>query len=84
MRRTEEVPITEPAGSEDRIDSDVAGSEESVAGLLVVVNSELMVLSVSDVVVDGFRRTSASRGSSRGKIAPIVRRSGNCVGMSVL
>ena len=81
MRRTEDVPIMEPAGREDSIDSAVAGAEGFVLVYVVVVVG-LTVFFVSDAV--DFRRTSASRGSSRGKMAPIVRLGGNCVGMSAL
>ena len=34
--------------------------------------------------VNDLQRTSASRGSSRGKIAPMVSAGGSCVGMSAL
>ena len=84
MRRTEDVPIMEPVGREDRIESDVAGAGGFVLMFEVaVVDPGLVPILVSDAVND-FRRTSASRGSSRGKMAPIVRLGGNCVGMSAL
>ena len=81
MRRTEDVPIMEPAGNEDKIESAVTAVEGALlVSLLVVVDS--VILFASDAFED-CRRTSASRGSSRGKIAPMVRLGGSCVGMSV-
>ena len=52
-------------------------------GALLSVDDDRVVFVIGLEPDGGSRRTSASRGSSRGKIAPIVNVAGSCVGISV-
>ena len=80
----------EPAGREDKMESAVVAGAGAEAGAdwAVIVFEVLEVVGLGLVFVHDFaigsRRTSASRGSSRGKIAPMESAGGSCVGMSAL